>query len=160
MCVLCFLILLFLIYAIIGIIAGSIFNYKYKWKVDLYKYTWKVDLNVSPEKFGLCWPKYVPILISEFKDEKKQSNRNIVLATLDDIEYDKTNSSEKSNSNVNTGLFTSLGLTGAYLALNQELVESFKTGDCLEFKGKRYMVDTNGNILPLKYMMDINGNIL
>jgi hypothetical protein len=149
MCALCFLVLLFLIYAIIGIIAGSIFNYKYKWKVDLYKYTWKVDLNVSPEKFGLCWPKYVPILISELKDEKKQSNRNIVLATLDDIEYDKINSSEKSNSNINTGLFTSLGLTAAYLALNKELIESIKPNGYLEFKGKQYMVDINGNILPL-----------
>lgn len=146
MCVLCFLVLLFLIYAIIGIIAGSIFNYKYKWKVDF---------KISSEQFGACWPFYIPKLIAELKAKKKQSNRNIVLNTLDDIEYDTSNSSEKSNSNVNTCLFTSLGLTGAYLAYN-----SFKHGDYLDVKGKRYMVDTNGNILSLKYMMDINGNIL
>jgi hypothetical protein len=139
MCIPCFLTLSFIFYTITAIIAGSIFNYKYKWKVDLYKYTWKVDLNVSPEKFGLCWPKYVPILISELKDEKKQSNRNIVLATLDDIEYDTSNSREKSN-------------------------KSIKPNGYLEFNSKRYMVDItvdiNGNILPLKYMADINGNIL
>ena len=147
MCVLCFLVLLFLIYAVIGIIAGSIFNYKYKWKV--------YDFKISPEKFGACWPKYVPKLIAELKAEKKQSNRTMVLYTLHDIEYDKTNSSEKSNLNVNTCLFTSLGLTGTHLAYN-----SFKPSDYFEFKDKRYMVDINGNILPLKYMMDINGNIL
>jgi hypothetical protein len=140
MCVLCFLILLFLIYAIIGLIAGSIFNYKYKWKVDF---------KISSEQFGACWPFYIPKLIADLKAEKKQSNRNIVLNTLDYIEYDKTNSSEKSNSNVNTCLFTSLGLTGAYLALNQELIESIKPNGYLEFKGKQYMVDINGNILPL-----------
>ena len=67
---------LFLIYAIVGIVSANIFNYKCKWKVDL---------NVSPEKFGVCWPFYVPELISELKAIKKQSNRNIVLDTLDDI---------------------------------------------------------------------------
>lgn len=144
MCVLCFLILLFLIYVIIGLIAGSIFNYKYKWKVDF---------KISSEQFGACWPFYIPKLIADLKAEKKQSNRNIVLNTLDYIEYDKTNSSEKSNSNVNTCLFTSLGLTGAYLALNQELIESIKPNGYLEFKGKQYMVDINGNILPLKYIV-------
>jgi hypothetical protein len=130
---------LFLVYAIVGIVSANIFNYRCKWKVNL---------NVSPEKFGLCWPKYIPILISELKAEKKQSNRNMVLYTLHDIEYDKTNSIEKSNSNVNTCLFTSLGLIGTHLALNQELIESIKPNGYLEFKGKRYTVDINGNILP------------
>jgi hypothetical protein len=138
MCALCFLVL-FLIYAIIGLIAGSIFNYKYKWKVDF---------KISSEQFGACWPFYIPKLIADLKAEKKQSNRNMVLYTLHDIEYDKTNSSEKSNSNVNTCLFTSLGLTAAYLALNKELIESIKPNGYLEFKGKRYTVDINGNILP------------
>lgn len=140
MCVLCFLTLLFLIYAIIGLIAGSIFNYKYKWKVDF---------KISSEQFGACWPFYIPKLIADLKAEKKQSNRNMVLYTLHDIEYDKTTTDENSNVHVNTGLFTSLGLTGAYLALNQELIESIKPNGYLEFKGKQYMVDINGNILPL-----------
>ena len=74
----------------------------------------------------------------------------MVLYTLHDIEYDKTDVDKKSNLNVNTGLSTSLGLVGTYLALNKELIESFTPGDYLEFKGKRYMVDINGNILPLK----------
>lgn len=139
MCVPCFLISLFIIYVIIGIITGSIFHYKYEWKVDF---------KISSEQFGACWPKYIPKLIAVLKAEKKQSNRNIVLNTLDYIEYHKTNSSEKSNSNVNMGLSTSLGLTGAYLALNKELIESIKPNGYLEFKGKRYVVDINGNILP------------
>ena len=151
MCVPCFLALSFIIYTIIAIIAGSIFNYKYKWKVDL---------KISPEKFGACWPFYIPKLVAELKAKKKQSNRNIVLNTLDDIEYDISNSREKSNLNVNTGLSTSLGLVGTRLALNQELIESIKPNGYLEFNGKRYTVDINGNILPLKYMMGINGNIL
>lgn len=141
MCVQCFLVLSFIFYVIIGIITGSIFNYNYKWKVDL---------KISPEQFGACWPKYIPILISELKAKKKQSNRDIVLDTLDDIGYDKTDIDKKSNLNVNTGLFTSLGLVSVHLALNKELVKSFIPGDYLEFKGKRYMVDINGNILPLK----------
>lgn len=145
MCVLCFLVLLFLIYAIIGIIAGSIFNYKYKWKV--------YDFKISSEQFGACWPKYVPKLIADLKAEKKQSNRTMVLYTLHDIEYDTTNSSEKSNSDVNTGLSTSLGLVGARLALNQELRESIKPNGYLEFNGKQYTVDINGNILPLSYIV-------
>lgn len=149
--ILCSIIITLIIYGLVGIVSANIFNYKYKWKVDL---------NVSPEKFGVCWPFYVPELISELKAIKKQSNRNIVLDTLDDIGYDKTITDENSNVNVNTGLFTSLGLVGAHLALNQELIESFKPNGYLEFKGKRYIVDINGNILPLKYMVDINGNIL
>ena len=135
MCVSCFLALSFIIYTIIAIIVGNIFSYKYECKVDL---------NVSPEKFGLCWPFYIPKLIAELKAKKKQSNRNIVLNILDDIEYDTTNSSEKPNLNINTCLFTSLGLTGTHLAY-----KSFKPGDYLDVKGKRYMVDINGNILPL-----------
>ena len=135
MCIPCFLLLSFIFYVIIGMVAGTIFNYKYKWKVDL---------NVSSEKFGAFWPFYILKLIADIKAEKKQSNRNMVLYTLHDIEYDKTNSSEKSNSNVNTCLFTSLGLTGADLAY-----KSFKPNCYLEFKGKQYMVDINGNILPL-----------
>ena len=134
--ILCCVLLALNIYAIIGIVSANIFNYKCKWKVDL---------NVSPEKFGLCWPFYVPKLISELKAEKKQSNRNMVLYALHDISYDKTPVDK--NSNVNTGLSTP-DLVGAYLALNQKMVESLST--YLEFKGKRYMVDINGNILPLK----------
>lgn len=87
---------------------------------------------------------YISKLIADIKAEKKQSNRNMVLYTLHDIEYDKTNSNKKSNSNVNTCLFTSLGLTRADLAY-----KSFKPNCYLEFKGKQYMVDINGNILPL-----------
>lgn len=151
MCVPCFLTLSFLIYTITAIIVGSIFHYKYEWKVDL---------KINPEKFGACWPFYIPKLITELKAKKKQSNRNIVLNTLDDVGYDKTDIDKNSNLNVNTGLFTSLGLTGAYLSLNPELNKSFKSGDYLEFKGKRYIVDINRNILPLKYMIDINGNVL
>jgi hypothetical protein len=139
MCVSCFLALLFIFYAIIGIVSANIFNYKFKWKVDL---------NVSPEKFGVCWPFYVPELISELKAIKKQSNRNIVLDTLNDIGYDKTDIDKNSNVNVNTGLFTSLGLVGTHLALNQELIESIKPNGYLEFKGNRYTVNINGNILP------------
>lgn len=151
MCISCFLALSFIIYTITAIIAGSIFHYKYEWKVDL---------KISPEKFGACWPFYISKLIAELKAEKKQSNRNIVLNILDDIEYDTSNSREKSNLNVNTGLSTSLGLVGTRLAFNQELIESIKPNGYLEFNGKQYMVDINGNVLPLKYMMDINGNIL
>lgn len=139
--ILCSISITLIIYGLVGIVSANIFNYKCKWKVDL---------NVSPEKFGLCWPFYVPKLISELKAEKKQSNRNMVLYTLHDIEYDKTDVDKKSNLNVNTGLSTPLGLVGTYLALNKELIESFTPGDYLEFKGKRYMVDINGNILPLK----------
>jgi hypothetical protein len=136
MCVPCFLALLFIFYTIIGIITGSIFNYKYKWKVDF---------KISSEKFGACWPFYIPKLIAELKAEKKQSNRNMVLYTLHDIEYEKTNVNKNSSVNVNTS--ASLSLVGAYLALNQKMVES--PSDYLEFKGKRYMIDINGNILPL-----------
>lgn len=139
--ILCSISITLIIYGLVGIISANIFNYKCKWKVDL---------NVSPEKFGLCWPFYVPKLISELKAEKKQSNRNIVLDTLDDIGYDKTDIDKNSNLNVNTGLSTSLGLVGTHLALNQELLNSIKPNGYLEFKGKRYMVDINGNILPLK----------
>ncbi len=146
MCISCFLALSFIIYTITAIIVGSIFHYKYEWKVDL---------KISPEKFGLCWPKYVPKLIAELKAEKKQSNRNMVIYTLHDIGYDKTITDENSNINVNTGLSTSLGLVGTRLALNQELIESIKPNGYLEFNGKRYTVDINGNILPLSYMADI-----
>jgi hypothetical protein len=141
MCVPCFLSLSFIFYTIVGIIAGSIFNYKYKWKVDF---------KISSEKFGACWPFYIPKLITELKAEKKQSNRNMVLYTLHDIGYDKTTVDKNSNVNVNTGLFTSLGLVGAHLAFNQELIESIKPNGYLEFKGKQYIVYSNGNILPLK----------
>lgn len=127
MCVQCFLVLSFIFYVIIGIIAGSIFNYKYKWKVDL---------KISSEKFGACWPFYIPKLISELKAIKKQSNRNIVLDTLHDIEYDKTDIDKNSNVNVNTS--ASLGLVGAYLALNKELIESFTPGVYLELIHGRY----------------------
>lgn len=129
------------IYGLIGIIATDIYIYKFKCKADL---------NISSEKFAACWPFYVPKLIYELKAEKKQSNRNIVLDTLDDIGYDKTDVDKKSNLNVSTGLSTPLGLVGTHLALNQELIESIKPNGYLEFKGKRYMVDINGNILPLK----------
>ena len=139
--ILCSISITLIIYGLVGIVSANIFNYKYKWKVDL---------KVSPEKFGLCWPFYVPKLISELKAEKKQSNRNIVLDTLDDIGYDKTNIDKNSNLNVNTGLSTPLGLVGTHLDLNQELIESIKPNGYLEFNGKRYMVDINGNILPLK----------
>ena len=137
--ILCCISIALIIYGLVGIVSANIFNYKCKWKVDL---------NVSSEKFGLCWPFYVPKLLSKLKAEKKQSNRNMVIYTLHDIEYDKTTVDKNSNVNVNTGLFTSLGLVGAHLALNQKMVES--PSDYLEFKGKRYMVDINGNILPLK----------
>jgi hypothetical protein len=71
-----------------------------------------------------------------------------VLDTLNDIGYDKTDIDKNSNVNVNTGLFTSLGLVGTHLALNQELIESIKPNGYLEFKGNRYTVNINGNILP------------
>ena len=144
MCISCFLALSFIIYTITAIIVGSIFHYKYEWKVDL---------KISPEKFGLCCPKYVPKLIAELKAEKKQSNRNMVIYTLHDIGYDKTITDENSNINVNTGLSTSLGLVGTRLALNQELLESIKPNGYLEFNGKQYTVDINGNILPLSYIV-------
>lgn len=158
MCILCFLISSFLIYMIIGLIAGSIFNYKYKWKVDL---------NVSPEKFGACWPKYIPILISELKDEKKQSNRNIVLDTLDDIGYIETTSDKNSHLNINdynvikTGVYSIKSINDTEYEFKKLKLPS--TSDKRKYitnKGKQYMVDTNGNILPLNYMVDINGNIL
>jgi hypothetical protein len=141
MCVPCFLVLLFLIYAIIGLIAGSIFNYKYKWKVDL---------KISLEQFGACWPKYVPILISKLKTIKKENNRNKVYDVLSDIKYYKDTEKPYQNTcNKTTGCLTmSSGLVGAYLALNKELIESIKPNGYLEFKGKRYTVDINGNILP------------
>jgi hypothetical protein len=73
----------------------------------------------------------------------------MVLYTLHDIEYDKTAVDKNSSMNDNTGLSTSLSLVGTHLALNQELLNSIKPNGYLEFKGKRYMVDINGNILPL-----------
>lgn len=84
MCVLCFLILSFIFYTITAIIVGSIFNYKYKWKVDF---------EISSEKFGACWPFYISKLITDLKFKKKQSNRNIVLNVLD--EYQKEHENEK-----------------------------------------------------------------
>ena len=138
--ILCSISITLIIYGLVGIVSANIFNYKCKWKEDF---------KVSPEKFGLCWPFYVPKLISELKAEKKQSNRNMVLHTLYDIKYGKTDVDKNSSVNDNTGLSTSLGLVGTHLALNQELIKSITPGDYLEFKGKRYMVDINGNILPL-----------
>ena len=140
--ILCCISIILVIYCFIGIIID----------IYVYKFKWKTNLNVSSEKFVVCWPFYISKLIFELKAEKKQSTRNIVLDALDDIGYDKTDVDKNSNVNVdvNTGLFTALGLVGAHLALNQEFVESFTPGDYLEFKGKRYMVDINGNILPLK----------
>ena len=142
MCVICFLVLSFIFYVIIGIIAGSIFNYKYKWKVDL---------KISSEQFGACWPKYVPILISKLKTIRKENNRNEVCDVLSDIKYYKDVEKPYQNTcNKTTGCLTmSSGLVGTYLALNQELNKCFKLGDYLVFKGKRYMVDINGNILPV-----------
>ena len=141
MCV--FLVLLFIIYTIIAIIAGSIFNYKYKWKVDL---------KISSEMFGACWPKYIPILISKLKTIKKENNRNEVYDVLSDIKYYKDTEKPYQNTYNKTTRYSTigLGLIGTYLSLNQELIKSITPGDYLEFKGNRYMVDINGNILPLK----------
>ena len=153
MCVPCFLALSFIIYTIIAIIAGSIFNYKYKWKVDL---------KISPEKFGACWPFYIPKLISKLKTIKKENNRNEVYDVLRDIKYYKDTEKPYQNTcNKTTGCLTmSSGLVGTYLALNQELLNQELFSIYLNLINKRYMVDINGNTLPLKYMMDINGNIL
>lgn len=114
--ILCCILIALFIYVLVGIGSANIFNYKCKWKVDL---------KVSPEKFGLCWPFYIPKLISELKAEKKQSNRNIVLDTLYDIKYGKTDVDKNSSVNDNTSLSTSLGLVGTHLALNQELLNRF-----------------------------------
>ena len=76
--ILCCISIALIIYGLVGMVSANIFNYRCKWKVDF---------KVSPEKFGLCWPFYVSKLISELKAEKKQSNRNTVLDTLDDIKF-------------------------------------------------------------------------
>lgn len=135
--ILCCVSIALIIYGLIGMVSATIFDCRCKWKVNL---------NVSPEKFGVCWPFYVPKLISELKVEKKQSNRNMVLYTLHDIDYVKTVVDKNSNLNNNTAL----SLNKTHSALNQELVKKVYTGDYLEFKGKRYMVDIDGNLLPLK----------